>query len=87
MALQQSFSSLAEQHQQGHIRRMDYQELKLPQLVCDGNTFTDRLFMIRIDLRTLAAPILEYQLVVLLHESRLLLSHLQECATDHPNGL
>ena len=65
MALKHSFSSLAEQQQQGHIRRTGYQELRMPQLICDGNTFVDRLFMIRIDLRTLAAPILEYQFVSL----------------------
>ena len=56
---------MAERHKQQSLTRMRYQQLEMPNFVCDSATYKNKLFIVRLDLSTLAAPILGYKLVVL----------------------
>jgi len=61
IALKESFNNLADRHQSTTVAPMSYQQPDVPHFVFDSMTFMERMFMVRLDLRTLAAPILGYR--------------------------
>lgn len=65
LALTESFYNLADRLRSKELYKLPYQVLSIPDFVVDSRTYKERLFIIRLDLRTLAAHILGYKLVPL----------------------
>ena len=62
VALKESFSNMSERHKDHSMTRMCYQQLEMPNFVCDSSTYKNMMFIVRLDLSALAAPILGYKL-------------------------
>lgn len=63
LALTESFYNLSERIESKAINKRAYQVLPLPDFIVDFETFKERLFLVRLDLRTLATSVLGYKLV------------------------
>jgi hypothetical protein len=64
LALKESFNNLAERHQSNNdVTRIAYQQAQERTFIVDSATYINKMFIVRLDLRTLAGPILGYKLV------------------------
>lgn len=63
LALTESFYNLSERIESKNLYKLPYQILPLPDFIVDTRTFKEKLFMVRLDLRTLAASVLGYKFV------------------------
>ena len=61
VALRESFNDIIERYntENSPSAIMRYQREMLPDFIVDGDTFKSRMFLVRLDLRTLAASLLE----------------------------
>ena len=65
LALKESFNNLAERHQNNNdMTRIAYQQAQAGNFICDSETYINNMFIVRLDLRTLAGPILGYKFVI-----------------------
>ena len=53
---------MSERHKDHSMTRMRYQQLEMSNFVCDSSTYKNMMFIVRLDLSALAAPILGYKL-------------------------
>ena len=64
LALMESFTNLSERHQSNNdMTRIGYQQAQARKFIIDSETYIEKMFVVRLDLRTLAGPILGYKFV------------------------
>ena len=61
LALKESFNKLGERHESSDLQSIEYKQSQTQKFIVDSMTFMEKMFIVRLDLRTLAGPILGYK--------------------------